>query len=218
MRLMSSQANLFDVQQPIRIAPSAFDASDADRLYWPSFLNADESDYYLDTIVNALQWQQRTLHVYNQDHLTPRLIAWCAEPGLEYSYSGDTTPQQDWPPALVQLKNRVETYCNSRFNGALLNYYRNGEDRMGWHCDDEASLGVQPVIASVSLGADRTFQFRPKPPRRGERIDMQLENGSLLLMSGNTQALWQHALPKRKRVQQARLNITFRYIHDIKTR
>lgn len=214
---MSSQANLFDASQPIRIAPNELDASNADRLYWPSFLTADESRYYLDSIFKALHWQQRTLRVYNKDHLTPRLIAWCAKPGLEYRYSGDITPQQDWPPALAQLKDKVEQCCNTRFNGALLNYYRNGEDRMGWHCDDEGSLGEQPIIASLSLGAERTFQFRPKPPRTGERIDIQLEDGSLLLMSGNTQTLWQHALPKRKRVQQARLNITFRYIYDIKT-
>lgn len=213
---MSSQASLFKHSpQPIRIAPSQSDASNADRLYWPAFLTNEESSRYLGSIVEALHWQQRTLRVYNKDHLTPRLVAWCAEPGVKYSYSGDTTPQQDWPSALVQLKSKVERICNTRFNGALLNYYRDGEDSMGWHCDDEASLGEQPIIASLSLGAERTFQFRPKPPLTGERIDLQLDNGSLLLMSGNTQKFWQHALPKRKRIQQARLNITFRYVHDI---
>lgn len=216
---MNSQERLFSHSpQPIRIAPSEFDAGNADRLYWPAFLNAEESDNYFQNIVKALHWQQRTLRVYNKDHLTPRLVAWCADPGIAYSYSGDTTPQQDWPPALIQLKEHVEQRCKARFNGALLNYYRNGDDSMGWHCDDESSLGEQPVIASLSLGAERTFQFRPKPPRTGERIDLTLENGSLLLMSGNTQKFWQHALPKRKRIQQARLNITFRYVHDIENR
>lgn len=200
------QAELFQ-REPVRI-----DLVNADILYWPALFSGEESEQLLQQLVDALTWEQRQLRVFDKLHRTPRLVAWCADPGVSYTYSGDTAPRQEWPPQLQYIKQRVEATTHCHFNGALLNLYRDGDDSMGWHSDDEISLGSEPVIASLSLGAARTFQFRPKPPLKGERVDILLEPGSLLLMRGTTQQYWQHCLPRRKRVNTPRLNITFRLV------
>lgn len=191
-------------------APQTLPMNDADVRYWAQAFETNHADSLLEALFKQLHWEQRSLRIYNKTHLTPRLVAWCADNGVQYEYSGDNAPRQDWTSALLTIKAQVETLCNARFNGALLNYYRNGNDHMGWHSDDESSLGKQPVIASVSLGAQRTFQFKHKTSK--QRVDIELEHGSLLVMQGNTQKYWQHALPKRLRENEARLNVTFRCI------
>ncbi|UTW45937.1 alpha-ketoglutarate-dependent dioxygenase AlkB [bacterium SCSIO 12696] len=140
----------------------------------------------------------------------PRLNAWYGDRDAHYGYSGTRLPLNDWSVALMQLRQRVEGELNKRFNSALINLYRNGSDSVAWHSDDEAELGESPVIASLSLGAKRRFQMRRKSG--GQRYELTLESGALLVMTGATQRFWQHQVPKENRVEEARINITFRRI------
>ena len=198
------QGNLFQTQANLPLEK-------ADVSYWPRWLS--QPDPLFCELVGAFNWQQRALSLYGRTCLTPRLVAWCADDGVNYTYSGDTAPRQAWPIALLRLRRQLEAFCQMPFNGVLANYYRDGDDSMGWHSDDERSLGPQPCIASISLGAPRDFAFRPLSGGK-QRHNICLEHGSLLIMQGETQKHWQHALPRRRRVNQPRLNLTFRHIID----
>jgi alkylated DNA repair dioxygenase AlkB len=135
-------------------------------------------------------------------------VAWCGE--RDYTYSGHTHKAAPLTPALQQLWPQVEQAAAARFNTVLLNYYRTGQDSMGWHADDEPELGRNPVIASLSLGAARRFKLRHNQTRAV--VDIELPSGSLLVMAGALQHHWQHCLPKSARVTAPRLNLTFRWI------
>lgn len=189
------------------------DLPGADARYWARWVAQPEA--LASELVGVLNWQQRELMIYGRRVLTPRLVAWCGDPGVHYHYSGDTAPRQPWPGALQRLRQQLEAFCHHPFNGVLANYYRNGDDSMGWHSDDETSLGKQPVIASISLGAGRDFSFRPRGG--GSTRHLHLENGSLLIMAGETQRHWQHALPRRRSTREPRLNLTFRHVKTPET-
>jgi alkylated DNA repair dioxygenase AlkB len=140
----------------------------------------------------------------------PRLSAWYGDAGAVYTYSGLRLEPLPWTPVLLEIKQATERLSGTRFNSVLLNLYRDGQDSMGWHSDDEPELGPEPVIASVSLGALRRFVFQHK--KRRWRIALDLEPGSVLLMAGATQHHWRHALPKTRRPVAPRINLTFRTI------
>ncbi|MCH8083059.1 MAG: alpha-ketoglutarate-dependent dioxygenase AlkB, partial [Myxococcales bacterium] len=123
-----------------------------------------------------------------------------------------------WLPVILELKTRVEAACNAPFNSVLLNLYRDGADSMGWHSDDEPELGERPVIASLSLGATRRFRLRHRRRKELEAVAIELENGSLLIMEGDTQRFWKHQVSKSKRVAEPRVNLTFRNIWREPTR
>lgn len=153
--------------------------------------------------------------------LQPRLTAWYGDPFASYTYAGLENHPLHWLPELHHLRIRIETELGLPFNSVLLNLYRDGRDYMGWHSDNEKSLGTDPVIASISLGAVRRFSIRPnktcEPMQRKTdlnncRTDLHLESGSLLLMSKGFQGLYKHALPKALRIFEARINLTFRLI------
>ncbi|MFM7312170.1 MAG: alpha-ketoglutarate-dependent dioxygenase AlkB family protein [Cyanobium sp.] len=164
----------------------------------------------------ALPWQQPEVLVYGRRHRTPRLTCWVADPGCTYRYSGLVQSVTAWTPALDQLRERLEHLLGLRFNSLLLNHYRSGADRMGWHADDEPELDDQAPIASLSLGASRALRFRPRPRDplvNGEgTFAIDLADGDLLLMDPPSQRHWQHALPPRQRLLGERLNLTFRRI------
>lgn len=161
----------------------------------------------------ALPWQQPEVTVYGRRHPTPRLTCWVADPGCTYRYSGLVQSVTAWTPSLSQLRDRLEQQLGVRFNSLLLNRYRSGADRMGWHADDEPELDDQAPIASLSLGVARDLRFRH---RQGVEpaFAVRLEDGDLLLMDPPTQHHWQHALPPRARVVAERLNLTFRVIRQ----
>ncbi|MBU6354225.1 MAG: alpha-ketoglutarate-dependent dioxygenase AlkB [Cyanobacteria bacterium REEB498] len=164
-------------------------------------------------LVEELPWDQPLVTVYGRQHPTPRLCCWVADPGCTYRYSGQQPPISPWTPTLSLLRDRLHQHCGVRFNSLLLNRYRNGADRMGWHADDEPELDDQAPIASLSLGVARDLRFRP---RRGAEpaFAVRLEDGDLLLMDPPTQHHWMHALPPRARVVAERLNLTFRVIRQ----
>ena len=142
---------------------------------------------------------------------SPRLTAWYGDEGSNYIYSGIKNVPLPWTSAILEVKRAVETCFPRRFNSVLLNRYRTGKDSVSWHADDEPEFGEQPVIASVSFGATRTFQFKHKK-RRDLRASVALTHGSLLIMRGGTQANWVHQVPKVARPVEERLNLTFRAI------
>jgi alkylated DNA repair dioxygenase AlkB len=153
-------------------------------------------------------WRADSVVVYGKRYLQPRLTAWYGE--ASYTYSGLTLQPLPLTPLLEQLRAAVEHVTGRRYNSVLLNYYRDGHDRMGMHSDDEPELGPQPVIASLSYGATRTFILRHKVSGRTVKLD--LTDGSLLLMGGRLQANWQHGINRTSKVVGPRLNLTFRYV------
>ncbi|MCG3863379.1 MULTISPECIES: alpha-ketoglutarate-dependent dioxygenase AlkB [unclassified Photobacterium] len=180
-------------------------------LYWhPQFLNLQQSEQYFKQLKNELNWQQEHITLFGKSVLQPRLQTWLGD--AVYTYSGLTMHPQPWTSAVLDLKAQCEQQAQTSFNSVLGNLYRDGEDYMGWHQDNERELGHQPVIASLSFGATRQFVFKHKITK--EKIAFQLTPGSLLIMAGETQQYWQHALPKTKRVNEARINLTFRYINQ----
>jgi len=137
-----------------------------------------------------------------------------ADPGCSYSYSGLQQIPQPWSPAVSALRSRLQAQLGCRFNSLLLNLYRDGRDRMGWHADDEAELDPAAPIASLSLGAARSFQLRPRQPIDGERavVTLELGDGDLLVMDPPTQQHWLHQVPARRRIAAPRINLTFRVV------
>jgi alkylated DNA repair dioxygenase AlkB len=159
-------------------------------------------------LVAETGWRAETVTVFGKRHLQPRLTAWHGD--AAYTYSGLTLTPLPFTPLLQQIRAGVESATGHRFNSVLLNYYRDGRDSMGMHSDDEPELGSTPAIASLSLGATRTFILRHKRSRQTARID--LPDGSLLLMRGTLQQNWLHGINKTVRPIGPRLNLTFRYI------
>jgi alkylated DNA repair dioxygenase AlkB len=170
-------------------------------------------DRLFRTLRDEVEWCQHELTVYGRRLPAPRLSAWYGEPGAVYTYSGITLTPLSWHPALSEIKSVVEKISGISFNSALLNLYRDGRDSVGWHSDAEKALGPEPVIASVSLGALRRFELQHRK-LKGERVNLDLEPGSVLLMKGPTQRYWRHQLPKTREPVGERINITFRVIVD----
>ena len=177
--------------------------------WWPNFIAPCARVAIRQQLMDELQLEQGVVSVYGQRYLIPRLQAWYGE--HDYRYSGESLSAQPMTELLTQLMGDCEQQAESSFNSVLVNYYRDGRDRMGWHSDDEHELGSQPVIASLSLGACRDFDLKHK--ESGEKLRIALSDGSLLVMAGATQHFWRHALPQRLRCKAPRLNLTFRYVH-----
>lgn len=185
--------------------------SDGLLFYAPAFIGKAESDICIPLLQQQIAWRQETIRIFGKSYLTPRLTAWVGDAGKSYSYSGLKLQPGQWTELLLALKLKVETTTGYGFNSVLLNWYRNGNDSMGWHSDDEKELGRNPVIASLSFGAPRTFRFRNKTNHKNS-VGLTLENGSLLLMAGTLQHHWQHCLPRSSRQMNDRINLTFRTI------
>ncbi|MFN0047558.1 MAG: alpha-ketoglutarate-dependent dioxygenase AlkB family protein [Cytophagales bacterium] len=180
-----------------------------DAIYLPQFYSDEQSRRLLNELKNTIDWRQEKIKMFGKEILEPRLVAWYGD--KTYKYSGKLMQPLPWTPLLLQIKNEVEKHTLCQFNAVLLNYYRNGKDSMGWHSDDEPTLGQNPNIASINFGQTRKFQFRLRE-KIGIKKDYLLENGSLLLMQGDTQHRWQHQLPKSTKMNGERINLTFRFI------
>lgn len=172
----------------------------------------DDHDRFYQALVDTLVWEQPSVQLYGKRHRVPRLTAFYGDEGVEYCYSGVTHRATGWPSSLQTLGARIDTLVQSRFNTVLLNWYRDGGDTMGFHADDERSLGPNPVIASVSLGASRRFVIKPRNPALKNRRELILPGGSLLVMAGSFQREWLHAVPAEKGVSAGRINLTFRQV------
>ena len=178
---------------------------------WPAAF-ADQADQWLEQLQSALAWQQDTITIAGKSLPVPRLQVWYGDNA--YQYSGLTMAAKPMPPLLADIKSRVQELTGQTFNAVLANLYRNGQDSVSWHSDDEPELGPAPVIASLSLGAQRRFCLRPKQCDSGKRTvkHIELPHGSLLVMEAGMQAAWQHALLKEKGIERPRINLTFRSV------
>lgn len=189
--------------------------ADAQVRYAASWLDPTEADALLERLLHEIPWERHRLQMFGREVDSPRLSCWIGDPGTTYTYSRSRFEPQPWTASLSELRERVQMFCGARFNSVLANLYRDGRDSMGWHSDDEPELGLRPVIASLSLGAERRFRLRRKSPRgvRTTPMGLPLAHGSLLCMAGETQRYYQHDVPKTAALSGARINLTFRYIH-----
>jgi len=184
---------------------------DAEIIFYPHFLDGQESDRLLTQLTEMIDWRQDWITIYGRSMPQPRLTAWYGDPGKSYTYSGITMHPSLWTRTLLDLKANAEAVSGVVFNSVLLNLYRDGNDSMGWHSDDEPELGQNPVIGSLSLGGTRRFMLRHRA-EKGLKHQLELTPGSFLLMQGTTQHDWQHQIPKTKRPVPPRINLTFRVI------
>lgn len=169
----------------------------------------DPEDWFR-VLRGGLEWRERDIVLFGRRIAQPRLTDWYADPGVRYRYSGITLEPKPWPDTLERMRRRLFETLGHRFNSVLCNAYRDGRDSMGWHADNERELGEAPLIASVSLGSPRTFRVRCKGG--GPSVGRVLPSGSLLVMSGRSQADFQHALPKTRKPVGLRINLTFRAV------
>jgi alkylated DNA repair dioxygenase AlkB len=173
------------------------------------WLSSMQTHGLLEGLRAAHWWEQRKFRFGGRDVLQPRLTAWWGDTGASYVYSGIVRDPQPWPDWMRDLRERIEDAIGARFNSCLGNLYRDGHDSVALHADDEPELGPEPTIASLSLGASRRFQLRHPT---AAPIDLTLDDGDLLVMSGPMQREWKHGVPKMARVHGPRVNLTFRWV------
>lgn len=190
---------------------------DAELLFIPDFYTPSVSDFFLKDLEAELAWEQGEITLFGNKILEPRLTAWYGDAGKIYTYSGKKQEPLVWHRHLLTIKKDAETAIENQlqtaalFNSVLCNYYRNGQDSMGFHADNEPELGKNPTIASVNFGETRRFKFRRRDDKN-VKYELALTHGSLLVMSGAMQHYWVHAVPKEPKRTKPRINLTFRYI------
>jgi len=199
--MKSCQPKLFDDEAQLLLPRDLID-------YHSSFLEEEEGDYYLDTLLHNTPWQQHKVMMYEKEVWTPRLSAWYGNRPIR---DGDKRPPIPWTNELQALKQKVEAMTGINFNGVLLNYYRNEQDSVAWHSDKDTMPGMKTEIASISLGAERNFDFRSKNDPK-KKYSIKLQHGSLLLMKGDLQRYWEHRIAKSSIPLGPRINLTFRKI------
>jgi alkylated DNA repair dioxygenase AlkB len=202
---MKSVPSLFPLDSRMNVLPQ-----DGQVNYYGTIFDRQIADFYFDHLLSTIPWQHDEVIIFGKKIITARKVAWLADEGCSYTYSGTTKEITPWTQHLLEVKTAVEKYAQTQFNSCLLNLYHHGSEGMGWHSDDEASLGKNCTIASVSFGASRKFAFKHKSTK--QTISLMLEHGSLLMMQGATQHFWKHALLKSTKIDQPRINLTFRNI------
>lgn len=190
--------------------PPSLVVTDGDLRYLPRFIAAVEARSIFEDLLAHLPWQEEAIDIASRRVTVPRLVCWHGDPGAMYRYSGVDHVPAPWTATLLRLRDRVQEASGQGFNAVLGNLYRNERDSMGWHADKEKSLGIDPVIASLSFGAARLFKLRHN--KTGESLDLLLEDGSLLIMGGSLQHHWRHCVPRSRKPCDARINLTFRNI------
>lgn len=169
----------------------------------------------LDRLIAEIRWRRETISMWGKTYPQPRLIAWYGDPGATYTYSGLQLEPLPWTPLLSDVKAAVERLTDATFNSVLLNYYRDHRDGMGLHSDDEAELGARPIIASLSLGTERTLILKHRRDRTRKAVRLPLAGRSLLVMRGDTQHHWKHSIDKEPQPCGPRVNLTFRRIKSL---
>jgi alkylated DNA repair dioxygenase AlkB len=200
----------------------SIDLPGAELRFAPEWLSTAEADALLAVLYDEIAWETHRIRMFGREIDSPRRSCWIGDPGAVYTYSRTRFEPRPWPSALLPMRRRLAQTLGLDFDSVLANLYRDGRDSMGWHSDDEPELGPEPVIASLSLGGTRRFLFKPKrsaafAPRddnaaHDHRRGLPLSHGSLLVMSGDTQANYLHALPATAKPVAARINLTFRRV------
>jgi len=192
--------------------PRVLDLPDADICYWPGVDLGSPADRVLHEFIEQTPWRTEIITLWGQQHRQPRLSAWFGDPGARYTYSGLALEPLPWTELLAEIRRRVESFAEASFNSVLMNYYRDHRDSMGMHSDDEPELGRNPVIASLSLGEQRTFVLKHRFAKELKPVSLVLDSGSLLVMKGSTQHHWKHGINKLSRPCGPRVNLTFRRV------
>lgn len=205
---MNRNLPLFDERGILEAIPMP----DADVRIMPAFYRPPKSEQYLERLLQETRWRQEKIVLWGKEHLQPRLSAWYGDANTRYTYSGVVLTPLPWTDTLLRIREDIEESTGHRFNSVLLNLYRDENDSVGWHSDAEPELGRMPVIASLSLGATRTFRLRNRKRKELKPVSIELGDGSLLLMAGPTQHHWQHTVPKERTARGRRINLTFRTI------
>jgi len=195
--------DLFDYDPSFNLLPF-----DGELNYFGCVLSDSEIDYFSNQLLNTIEWKYDNALIHGKHITTKRKVAWYGDSDYAYTYSNNTKHALSWTKDLLDLKSIVENRTNTVYNSCLLNLYHNGEESMGWHSDDEAELGKNTSIASLSFGAERKFSLKHKSTKKN--ISLTLETGSLLVMKGETQSHWVHCLPKMRNINSPRVNLTFR--------
>lgn len=183
----------------------------AEVTFYRNFFDSQESDRIFEILRDEINWRQDKMKVYGKDINLPRKTAWYGDMDKSYTFSGIHLNPEPWTPTLLEVKERIEDVAGVEFNSVLLNLYRHGNDGISWHTDEEPELGENPVIGSVSFGGTRKFMFRHRQDK-DLKAEVELTDGSFLLMAGETQHFWQHQIPKTSRHVEPRINLTFRVI------
>ncbi|WP_144282312.1 alpha-ketoglutarate-dependent dioxygenase AlkB family protein [Chryseobacterium echinoideorum] len=201
--------NLFDETQnfPINILPKEGIAE-----YYGKIFSDKECEKYYQYLFTQIPWENDEAVIFGKLIYTKRKVAWFGEKEFEYTYSNRTKYAKIWTPELLELKQKCEDISGETYNSCLLNLYHDGSEGMAYHSDGEKDLKKNGAIASLTFGAERKFSFKHKQTK--ERIDISLENGSLLIMKGKTQENWLHRLPPTTKVKTPRVNLTFRTIEE----
>jgi alkylated DNA repair dioxygenase AlkB len=183
-------------------------------LYYEKAIPENKIKQLFYELLHHISWENERVVMFGKEIITKRKVAFYSDPTIAYTYASRTKVGLPWKETLVTLKNMVESITKEKYNACLLNLYHNGEEAMGWHCDNEKEIVANSSIASLSIGASRKFSFKHKVTK--ETISIQLENGSLLEMKGAIQQHWWHSLPKSKKINESRINLTFRQMHPKK--
>jgi alkylated DNA repair dioxygenase AlkB len=189
-----------------------FDLKDGEVWLMNNFMPADKALFYYRTLLENSNWKQEEIKMYGKVYPVPRQTAWYGYEGFNYKYSGIFCNPEPWNKELFDIKRVIEHFLPGEdFNSVLLNLYRNGNDKVSWHADDERELGINPTIASVSLGAKRRFDLKHKVDPE-QKLQVELDSGSLIVMKGALQHNWLHQIPVQKKIVEPRINLTFRTI------
>jgi alkylated DNA repair dioxygenase AlkB len=178
--------------------------------YYGKLMSSEEAAAMAEALLNRIEWRNDEAVIYGKRIITKRKVAWYGDQPFSYTYSNTTKTALPWTSELQTLKNLAEKHSGETYNSCLLNLYHDGSEGMAWHSDGEKDLRKNGAIASLSFGAERKFCFKHK--QSGEKIDVFLEAGSLLVMKGETQTHWLHRLPPSTKIHQPRINLTFRTI------
>ena len=205
---MSVTADLFSADEGLAYVA----LQDAEVYYLRHLPLAEAPRIVMGQLIDEVPWRAEKIVVWGRTYLQPRLIAWYGDAGMIYTYSGIQLIPLPWTGTLLDIKKRVEAVAGTNFNSVLVNYYRDHRDSMGLHSDDEPELGERPILASLSLGEDRTFILKHKRDKGLKPVRLKLASGSLLLMKGDTQRHWKHGIDKETRPCGPRVNLTFRRI------
>jgi len=184
----------------------------ADVVFARGFLTREDAEHLFSELRNVTPWKAVEISVWGKRVMQPRLISWHGDTDASYKYSGVRLQPEPWTPTLLRLREQIEQFTKTNFNSVLLNLYRDQNDSMGWHSDDEPELGERPTIASLSLGETRHFLMRNKSAATSPKVSLPLSSGSLLVMSGDTQRNWKHAIRREVGQMGPRINLTFRRI------
>ena len=203
-------------QPPAPLLKRAMRVPGANVLHLPGFIGVSKATDLFEVLRDQVAWREEYLRLFGHRHRVPRQVAWYGDAGVGYRYSGQPHHADGWLPPLAALRDQLLGCLSVRFNFALANRYRDGNDAMGLHADDESELGVNPVIASLSFGGTRRFRLvernpTGKPSRRIAHA-LDLRSGDLLLMWGDTQSRWLHGIPRTRKPVGERINLTFRSV------